>query len=135
MRLIAWICSFSFIAGISAQQIPLPFPTTACMALDQAKSVMAAKLTSRVTICGSDEEAELVDDFDLYDDRFSAGPYSCQLRSDIVSAVKNMSYDEETQLFTSGIAWSFYCAAGAECWGGYTLDCKGKLGNWFDGEE
>lgn len=135
MRLMTWICSFLFASSLAAQQISFPFPTTVCMTIDEAKNVLAAKLASRVKICARYEEAEVVVDFDMYDASYVAGPYSCQSRSEIINAIKNLSYNEKTQLFTSSTAWSYYCAAGAQCWGGYTLDCYGRIGSWFTVEE
>ncbi|MCJ8276899.1 MAG: hypothetical protein HRT44_12910 [Bdellovibrionales bacterium] len=72
---------------------------------------------------------DVVDWLDLDDDA------NIMTAEDVDSAVVSLAWDDYDEYFATGIVFSDYCAAGAECWGGFTVECDGEIGVWQDGED
>lgn len=107
--------SFSSYAG----QLSFPFPSTQCMEIDQAKEVLRKAALSKYTLCQSNE---------------SIGS-ECVSEERFERALSFTRYFERTQLFRTGSFLEYYCAPGAQCWEGLSLDCDGKIRSWFRGED
>jgi hypothetical protein len=59
----------------------------------------------------------------------------CIAEEDVMKAIYRLSWNEERYRFESPTVYEWYCAAGAECWIGLTLECDGTQGVWFEGED
>jgi hypothetical protein len=50
-------------------------------------------------------------------------------------AAKDLQWNAEENLYSTGAVWSYECAPSASCWGGFVVDCEGGVSSWFEGEE
>ena len=115
------------VSALFAQQMELPFPVQPCM----SKEVAAKLIWNEVTKVNG--PYCVMQDWD--DDRTEWPEGSCHTKADLNKGLSNLRWDNKFQRYESGVVWNYYCAAGAECWGGYMVDCKGEVDRWEDGED
>ncbi|MDD0852333.1 hypothetical protein HBN50_04450 [Halobacteriovorax sp. GB3] len=102
-----------------AGQLSFPFPSTQCMEIDQAREILREAALSKYTLCLSSESSE----------------NECVSEEKFERALSFTRYFERTQLFRTGSFLEYYCAPGAQCWEGLSLDCNGNIRSWFRGED
>jgi hypothetical protein len=73
-----------------------------------------------------------VDDFYWLDEENEDFQITPQL---VKTAVDSLVWNSERSAYKTDVLFNDYCAAGAECWGGYTVSCQGDIDVWIDGED
>lgn len=116
------------VSALFAQQMELPLPVQPCMS-----KVVASKLIWNEVTKAEGPYCVMQDWEEEERDSWPEG--SCHTKADLKKGLNRLEWNNDLQRFETGVVWNYYCAAGAECWGGYTVDCKGEVDRWEDGEE
>ena len=116
MKIIILFIIFSNITF--ANQLEFDFEQLPCMSKEIAREKLKSLALDNLTICEGH-----------YDNTIK-----CIEESKIDSLAFSIRWSKSKQLFTSSTIYEWYCAMGAQCWSGFTLDCKGELGVWNNGE-
>ncbi|MEK2647221.1 hypothetical protein [Bdellovibrio sp. BCCA] len=124
MKSVAFVVLSLFLSASSfAEQLELPLEPRQCVTLDQAKTALNNYLSPLVGRSLNDDFYWIIDgEFILTKD-------------DVKRALKSLSWDSKSFKYQTAAIVDGYCAAGASCWGWYTVDCAGKIDALVDGED
>lgn len=124
MKSVAFLIMSMFISVSSfAEQLELPLEPKQCLSLNGAKTVLNKYLSPLVG-------QVLVDDFSWLSEDDAV-----LTKKDVQQALASMRWEAKSFTYVTGAVVDGYCAAGASCWGWYTVDCAGNIEALMDGEE
>ncbi|WII73404.1 hypothetical protein QJS83_05915 [Bdellovibrio sp. 22V] len=106
-----------------AEQLELPLEPKQCIEINQAKAVLNNYLAPLVGQSLNDEFYWIID-----------GEYTLTT-DDVKRALKSLTWNAKSFKYQTSAIIDGYCAAGASCWGWYTVDCAGKIDALVDGED
>ena len=116
MKLFAIFILLSSVAH--SKQLELNLGDSQCMSNERALYLLKSQVHNKIKVC---------------DDSFDNSKM-CISKKELEYLDINIRCNNKKQVFSSSRVYEWYCAMGAQCWSGFTLDCNGELGTWLTGE-